>query len=339
MSARFDYSHNEYPPHAFVPSVNSTAAPSGVLKWTTSDVTKLNRFDWYSDFVSNAITPMILSSDCASEFESNIEFARTVDLSIFRQDGTRHRVRRDPHADDRSGEDSLHLIINLCSASNVTHREYSRLLPGEAIIVDSRLNFELNFPERYEVVHLKFSSDWLERWVPSAGRLVGQRIGTAKGWGRALSAFATQLSPQLFVSAPVASSVLSDQLGGLLALTASEISPRPVTKTEQALFVTIRNCIAERCCEHNLTASNVAKSLNISVRTLHRTLAANNSSYGALTMRLRLAVALRMLTSSLFHRVTTAEIGRRAGFADPSHFSKAFLRHFGRSPSQVRKGS
>ena len=44
-------------------------------------------------------------------------------------------------------------------------------------------------------------------------------------------------------------------------------------------------------------------------------------------------------SSPLFDRVTTAEIGRRAGFSDASHFVKALRRRTGQTPLQMRRAS
>jgi AraC-like DNA-binding protein len=43
-----------------------------------------------------------------------------------------------------------------------------------------------------------------------------------------------------------------------------------------------------------------------------------------------------MLTSPLFNRVTTAEIGRRAGFVSASHFARVIRRRTGRTPLELR---
>ena len=58
----------------------------------------------------------------------------------------------------------------------------------------------------------------------------------------------------------------------------------------------------------------------MSKRTLHRALAACGETFGAMLIQARVDLAVRMLRSPLFDRVTTAEIGRRAGFSDASHF-------------------
>lgn len=51
----------------------------------------------------------------------------------------------------------------------------------------------------------------------------------------------------------------------------------------------------------------------------------------------RVDVASRMLQSPLFDRVTTVEIGRRAGFSDASHFAKVLRTRTGQTPLQMRR--
>jgi AraC-like DNA-binding protein len=51
----------------------------------------------------------------------------------------------------------------------------------------------------------------------------------------------------------------------------------------------------------------------------------------------RVDLAVRMLQSPLFDRVTTAEIGRRAGFSDASHFVKVLRRTTGQTPLRMRR--
>ena len=93
----------------------------------------------------------------------------------------------------------------------------------------------------------------------------------------------------------------------------------------------------QRCTEPQLTATEVATSMSISVRTLHRVFAAANETFGDKLIEARARVALRMLTAPLFNRVTTAEIGRRSGFASASHFARVIRNRTGRTPLQLRR--
>ena len=87
----------------------------------------------------------------------------------------------------------------------------------------------------------------------------------------------------------------------------------------------------QRCTEWQLTAVDVAASMNVSARTLHRIFAAANETLGAALIEARASVAVRMLSSPPFNRLTTAEIGRRAGFASASHFARVIRNRTGRT--------
>ena len=60
-------------------------------------------------------------------------------------------------------------------------------------------------------------------------------------------------------------------------------------------------------------------------------------TFGSMLIEARVDLAVRMLQSTLFDRVTTAEIGRRAGFSDASHFVKVLRRRRGQTPLRLRR--
>jgi len=81
---------------------------------------------------------------------------------------------------------------------------------------------------------------------------------------------------ELAAAPPVPLSLLADQVVSLLALTAAALrrgTPQ-YTMAARSLHERIEDCMLQRCTEPGLTASDVAKALGISVRTLHRALAA-----------------------------------------------------------------
>jgi len=101
----------------------------------------------------------------------------------------------------------------------------------------------------------------------------------------------------------------------------------------------VRDHIKRRCPDIALRAADVASSLNVSRRTVHRALAACGETFGAMLIEARVDLAVCMLRSPLFDRVTTAEIGRRAGFSDASHFTRVLRRKTGKTPLQMRRAS
>ena len=89
-----------------------------------------------------------------------------------------------------------------------------------------------------------------------------------------------------------------------------------------------------RPCHRSRVAYQV---FSMSTRTLHRALAACGETFGSMLIQARVDLAVRMLESPLFDRVTTAEIGRRAGCSDASPFVKVLRRHTGHTPLRVRR--
>src|SRR5262249_30438278 len=160
------------------------------------------------------------------------------------------------------------------------------------------------------------SEAWLRQWLPNPHTLTARRIPGTSLWGRALSSYVSELSPDLAAAPPLPLSVIADQVGSLLALTASGLSgaTSPGTPPLPTLRERILDCLTERCTEWELTAADVGASVGISVRTLHRVFAVSHETFGDKLIEARARVALRMLASRSFDRLTTGEIGRRAGF-------------------------
>jgi AraC family transcriptional activator of tynA and feaB len=154
-----------------------------------------------------------------------------------------------------------------------------------------------------------------------------------------LSTYISLVTPELATIPPLPSQVMADQMGALLALAAQELQGHlpGVQAPNVQQRARIHACIEQRCPELQLTAADIAASLNLSPRTLHRTLAAHGETFGKKLIDARLDMASRMLRSRSFDRVTIAEIGKRAGFLDPSHFARVCRVRFGRTPRRLRR--
>ncbi len=309
-----------------------------ILRWSTDGVPVGQRFDYFQQTLESAVIPMWASTDDRASFRNEVTMASLGPLAALRIAGSPHASHRGSREIERSLERSFHLIINLTSPWLLEHAGRNHMSPGDAILTDSCFGHMLRVDSDYDIVHLKFPEGWLRQWVPSPGALVGRRIPMASGWGRALASYAMQLTPQFAVVSPLPSQLLTDHLGALLALAVHEATggARQPGVAEKSLRDRIREVLPQRCTEFSLTATDVANEMGISVRTLHRNLASFGESFGAMLMAARAEVALRMLESPIHRRLTVAEIGRRSGFPDPSHFSRVITARFGRKPTQIR---
>ena len=310
-------------------------------RWSTDAEAPHHRLDLYAELLSSLQAPMHLSAPRHQEFESHFTAVELELISVAQQKGTAHDSRQHRRDQARAASRSYHLILSLAAPWDAEHRGTHHCEPGDAMLFDATQPWRISNAQRYEIINFKLSEAWLRQWVPSPAVLVGQPLRASAGWGRALTGFAAQLSPEFLVHSPLPRSVIIDHLGALLALSASQLAATPAKSPSPALkslASRVAECVEQRCCEPGLTAGLIAQGLGVSVRTLHRCLASQHRSFGALLVAARSDAAVRMLSSPMFRRLTIAEIARRAGFIHASHFSRVLRARTGSTPSELRRG-
>ena len=313
---------------------------SPIVRLSTRDIApadRLNYANWILS-VADGAAPTEVSASDPSEFELEATALELPAVTIVAMSGSpQHSVRR--FGTCRTVERTFGLDLIFSGSRHATHGTRYRLGPGDLNFTDSRHPFDYDFLTDWKDVFVRLSEQFVRSWVRNPLVLEG-RLGDSQ-WARVLASYFAQLSPEFFVHAPLPQAVLLDQLGALLALTATERSGSRTVSTpaERSLRDHVYDHIRQRCADTSLQAADIASSLDISRRTLHRALGACGETFGAMLIQARVDLAVRMLQSPLLDRVTTAEIGRRAGFSDASHFVKALRRRTGQTPLQMRRAS
>jgi AraC family transcriptional activator of tynA and feaB len=310
-----------------------------VQRWSTRHVRPSDRLEYFASALSEAVIPFAIDDADPMTFHADLSVAALGAIEICKTIGSAHRAFRGPAERARSNKHKISLLMGLSGPWIAHHRVDCRLGPGDILFHDSDFNVETDVRQPFQAINIALSEDWLRQWVANPVTLIGKHFTGKTPWGRALSAYLAELSPEFVLAPPLPLSVLSDQVGSLLALAVQDLRQTAPTRAPVILSLheRILDILAQRCTESQLTAADVAASLNISLRTLHRALAAANETFGAKLIEARATVALRMLRSALFARVTTAEIGRRAGFVSASHFARVVRNRTGLSPRQIRQ--
>jgi AraC-like DNA-binding protein len=91
-----------------------------------------------------------------------------------------------------------------------------------------------------------------------------------------------------------------------------------------------------RRIDHDLSVVAVATRHGISPRYVQALFEREGTTFSEFVLRERLARVHRMLTDSANAHRTIGDIAFAAGFGDLSHFNRAFRRHYGATPSDVR---
>jgi AraC family transcriptional activator of tynA and feaB len=325
------------------------AAPAAIHTWSTDAVPPPQRLDYWIGAVCEGFLEMDVSSPLAAgsgRFGASLESAPLGPLHVNRVRGSAQDVYRTRRAIAHSRHNYYYLLCKADSPWVAVQEERSaRLLPGDAVLVDSRRCYAFHLQQSADTVSIELPTAWVESWLPDAGDQVARRIEGHSGWGAALSGFAQALSPEVAARPPLPAALLADQLGGLLALA---LGPGggvavPGEGGRAALRQRVLDATRERHAEPGLTAAAVAQGLGISERSLHRCLAEGEgageraTTFANALAACRMQVAQRMLADARFDRLSVAQIGLRVGLADASHFARLCRRHLGGTPGALRQ--
>jgi AraC-like DNA-binding protein len=313
---------------------------ASLFKWSTNEFAPSQRLDAYAGMLDNRILSITTSSPVRFNFHAEITAAQLGPLTVSRLGGSAHDAYRTRKDIARTQEFTY--LLTLGVGHNWRHWKKDRealLLPGDLVLADTREELSVHWPPDCLALNVRLPIEWLQAWIPDPRQLVGRRISRSSGWGKILSNYISQVTPELAMAPPLPAQVMADQIGALLALAAHEVEGHlpDFQASDVHLRDRIHACVEQRGSEMQLTATDVAASLNVSPRTLHRALAAHGETFGKKLIDARLDIASRMLQSRSFDRVTIAEIGKRAGFLDPSHFARAYRARLGRTPSNFRR--
>lgn len=209
------------------------------------------------------------------------------------------------------------------------------LQPGDAVLIDSREPYAFDFGAGLDDLSIELPIDWVAHWVADPARLIGRPLRADAGWGLALRGVKEALVPRALRQQPADHDALIEaQLGGLLSLLGDAHAPaQPEPADAQARILGV---LRARFMQPGLTAAEVATEAGVSLRALHRAMAARGRGFLPTLMALRVEAAAGMLVQPRLRHLGVAEIGRRCGFADASHFARQFLRQRGIAPAAFR---
>lgn len=331
-----------------MPILPGMSLPDAPRRWSTADVPAAQRLDFWVGAISENFLAMDADGD-RRDFRGELSTAALGAVGVNQVRADPQRVWRTPRGIARSPEQHCYLLGDLARPWRVAQDGREALMqPGDFVLVDSRRPYSFAFDQGPDCVSLELPLAWVARWLaePEAHTAQPFRAGCAgcAGWGGALAAFARPWRPAMALQPPLPAALLTDQLGAMLALACgggtlagSGTAPTPGRRNAaNALQARASALLHERLAEPGLSAADVAQALGCSVRSLHRAMAAQSSTFAQQLMAARMGCARQMLASPALRQVPAGEIGRRVGLLDPSHFARLCRRWLGAPPSALR---
>jgi AraC-like DNA-binding protein len=303
-----------------------------IQNFSTQSVPQGMRFDYWLSILRQSLWPVNEWTELPKNFNVELREASFGTVVSMSETISPHRSYRSRSDVDRS-LDRFYLLFANEEPWVVAHNGHmERVHSGDAILIDSDGELETVAPTGFQGVILKLPVDWMKTWLPDPKSIVGRRIAGDSKWGRVFSPIVSQYTPELAAAPPLPHGVLVDQLGVTLALIAGEFE----AKAMPDILKNVKDCISQRCTEPQLTAADVAASLQVPVQLLHKVLAASNLSFASQLLEARTSVATKILTSRSSSELEIAEVGRQAGFLNASHFTRVVRKRTGQTPQQLQ---
>ena len=318
-------------------TLHNMTTPIEPRSWSTDAVPAQQRLDYWV----GAITEGFLAMDASGsrqDFFGELRCAPLGSVGVNWVEAAPQQVWRTPRGIARGrSQQFFYLLGNMEAPWTVAQDGREALMrPGAFALVDSRRPYRFGFDRGPTTVSLELPLNWVTRWLAEPEMHTARPFDPdAPGWGAALAAFAREWRPDMASAPPLPVQLLEDQLGALLSLACPPQASHRAS-VSAALVERVRSALRERLAEPGLTASDVAACLGCSVRSLHRAMGSAGTTFAQALMAERMATARQMLANPALRQVSAAEIGRRVGLLDPSHFSRACRRLLGQKPSALR---
>lgn len=219
------------------------------------------------------------------------------------------------------------------------------LKPGQALVYDADRPFLRGFNHRFRELVLTIPKHRYEELVVGKGPELPAVFDFSAGGGHGEQALAKLVQaalngiasgrPRHVTHTESAASPMfgiEEEALGLVRLILGETAG-----AETGLIAAARDHIELNITDQELSPAQVAAAVGISERQLGRIFSEAGTTVGRYMLAKRLELTHDALASAEQDRISVGEIGRRFGFASPSHFSRTFRERYGLTPLQWRK--
>jgi AraC-like DNA-binding protein len=298
-----------------------------------------SRRDYWQDLMHELLTPLDLRLP-EGDFRSRVEAHQLGAAQVFQLDITEGEALRTPRLIKRSDPELCKVDV-LVDGDLVVEQDdrQAALRPGDMVFVD------LSRPCRWintapvENIAVSFPRRMLPLRDAELRELTGTVLPGDHGVAGLVSSLARQLPSTLRGSRSADGMRLGSAVLDLLAtvLAGRAGATTPVEPGREALLTRIRVFIEARLGDPRLSAPMIADAHHISVRQLYKVFETEQVSVAGWIWQRRLERCRRDLLDPVLRNRPAGAIGARWGFANPSHFNRAFRRAYGLPPGEYRR--
>lgn len=309
--------------------------------FSTRDIEPAKRFAAWQEAICDVYVNVDVDAENRSDYDGFIRQAQFGAVTMTDVLLSEQRILRRPRHIAKLDKDCYYVAFMQQGKVNI-------LQHGQTLVTSVGVGAIFSASESYDLECLgKVRSLYLE--IPRdefAARLKNDRIpvvatmGTGQGLGRIAAEFCTVLATQGSSLEDPARERLGKELIDVLAL-ALDLGDREEPGANHSVRVTqlrsVQAWIEDHLSDPKLNPDMIAKANGFSLRRLHYLFSFTDMSASEWIWDRRLQRCLDVLMRPELCDLSVTEVAFRLGFNSSSHFSTAFKRKFGVTPSEVRR--
>lgn len=322
-----------------IPTTRSASIiPSAPAAATAVHTATARGVDQFSALARESFMPLSISSD-APDFRGAIRSAQRDDVHCYEIVAPAHVVQRTPELISRTTTGDFYKVsLMLAGASLVLQdgRE-APLGPGDLALYDTTRPYTLVSDEGSRTAVVMIPRALIDLTPGLVSQLTAVRIDGHSGLGAIVGPLVASLAADLGqLATPAGGRLARHVVDAITTLLIGELDVGTESLSRRALMRRICGWIDENLGDPDLTPTAIAAAHFISTRYLQDLFQREGTTVSAWVRERRLERCRRDLTDPARADLAIASIASHWGFVEPTHFSRVFREHFGRSPREER---
>ncbi|MCC6949673.1 MAG: helix-turn-helix domain-containing protein [Bradyrhizobiaceae bacterium] len=304
--------------------------------WSTAEAAPGRAVAYWRQAVCEAVFELDVKADDEAPFTASLQQERAGPIGLSRiHISASQCITRRKRDIARSRAEQFELVYFRHCNAVLNHVGQEVALGSEqCVLIDSRKEYVLALQGESENLSVHIPTRWLAARIPEPEMYLGRPIIGDTPWGRSLIALLSAMHADSSGSEE-RDHLFAEQIAGALYLAISPPEERP-SHYANPFIHRIRQALCDLSHDPGLNAALLASEMGISLRYLHALFAQAGTTYGQELQAIRLRSAARMLRDARFRDLSVNEIALRAGYSEPSHFSRRFREAFDMTPAVFR---
>ncbi|WP_444544998.1 helix-turn-helix domain-containing protein [Streptomyces cirratus] len=305
---------------------------------STSPLSPHERADYWHHAVSDTFIPLDVTLHEREPSAGTIVSDRLGPLQISVVEAGPQTVRRDKRLIARGGDEYITVTLQHSGTGKLTQDGRQALVgPGTFTCSDAGRPYQREQPGPFRFTAIRVPKQRLGVTDTDLRAVTGTVFGNDRGLAGLVTGYLSRLAEHAAGFDPYTGGQLALTTSDLLALLVRERQGRLDPQAPEAargMLARIKEYVLRHLADPDLSPHRIAAAHHVSVRYLHKLFQSQGCSVGAWVRRERLERCRRDLARGPAAAPSVSVVAHRWGFANASHFSRAFRAAYDMSPRE-----